>query len=161
MTVGESLAEGRVLEGTYVSGGAYVSKPVPWAQICQDHEGQFARIRKCVEGSFNVELAPGTAYVPPGEPDRAQRTQNFLSPHARVTRINNTPVCAWIYRGGWGDEQLELLAEVRLSELLNVTPGAPVTITVEEFPGGHPDLPQVPAGGLFGQAHRQTSSSDA
>ncbi len=129
------------LKGKHVSGNGWVSKK--WTQICEDHQEQFPAINTCVSGSFNIQILDGS-YVPPGdELYRRVSSGNYISPRAKVIKINDKEVEAWIYCGGHPGGTLELLSADRLCVKLEDSLEA-LDILIQEVPEGTEGMPQVP-----------------
>lgn len=129
------------LTGRYVRGFGFAS--THWEQICADHQMQFPRIGQCYPGTLNITLDDGSAYAPPEE-DKYRPT-NYISPRAKVIEINGIALDAWIYRGGHGNEVLELISAGKLSEQISLRIGDPVVIKIVEFSEeGEGDMPKPP-----------------
>lgn len=140
------------LKGTYQSGDGYVSRRSSWEKICLEHRCEFPEIERCVPGSFNVKIEnPPDGYIPPGEgcylrmaQDAEHQAHPYVSPRARVTRINGIALTAWIYRGGHCPKVLELLSCESIRCRLGVEPGASLVIELEEVEEGLPGMPSAP-----------------
>jgi CTP-dependent riboflavin kinase len=149
----DSMQRRIVLKGTYVSGCGYASPN--WARIRSDHEEEFPKIRLCRPGTFNVWV--DTPYRPPSEDEYRRRARqrgqrdgryadgNHLSPLAKVVEINRKPAEAWIYRGGHGDEFLELVSADQLAHCHALRLGDEVAMVIVEFlEEGGPGMPAAP-----------------
>jgi len=97
-------------------------------------EWVFPRIRRMAVGTFNIRLSSPCRYEPSDIPAlrEANGDQSCISQAARVVEINGRPIEAWIYDGGWPDDTVELLSEVRLAETLAIVPGDRVVLVVHE-----------------------------
>ena len=127
------------LEGVYVQG--WGSATPDWhRRICPMQEQCFPRIRQMVVGTFNVRLTSPGRYEPSDIRTlrEANGDQSCISQVSRVVEINGRLLEAWIYDGGWPDDTVELLSEVRLAETLGIRPGDKVVLIVEDRMGNCP-----------------------
>ena len=142
------------LNGVYTERGYRYANRL-WKQICADHQQEFPVILECEPGTFNVLL--DTNYNPPADAEYRElavtrgRTVgrygdgNHISPRAIVIQINNTPVTAWIYRGGHREKPvLELISKEHLASLLGLSNGDHLELTIGEYDEGEEGLPRRP-----------------
>jgi hypothetical protein len=147
------MGEGKTVEvcGCHTKGKGNVSKEEVWKAICAKYRKEFPQIHKCFRGTFNVKLADGEEYTPPGDAGYKKRgAMDYISPCAKVVAINDKPVEAWIFRGGfWKDNVIELLAEPLPTDL--TVEGRRVVLKIEQFAEGELAMPPVPLAD-FGRA---------
>ena len=121
------------LEGVYVQG--WGSATPDWhRRICPMQEQLFPCIHQMAVGTFNVRLTSPGRYEPSDIRTlrQANGDQSCISQVARVVEINGRLLEAWIYDGGWPDDTVELLSEVRLAETLGARPGDRIVLVVED-----------------------------
>lgn len=114
-----------------------------WNILCMHHEPEYAEIRKCMPGTFNLKLKDPAMYTPPADSelkkwakskaDFRQSDGNYVSPYARVVNIQGHSLEARIYRGGKGDDHLELLSKVRIRDLKGIADSNELIVCIEEF----------------------------
>jgi len=122
-----------VLVGKYVSGWQSASKN--WdLDILANQKDTFPEIDKMFRGTFNVRLIDPPCYLPADIPlIRAKKDGSCISKIAKVIKINESPIEAHIYDGGWPTDTIELLSVVNISETLDLCLDDLVTLTIQEF----------------------------
>ncbi|MGO9014033.1 MAG: hypothetical protein ACLQF0_03545 [Dissulfurispiraceae bacterium] len=149
------MDETRTLKGIYRTGTQHTS--TNWDQLCADHEAEFPLIYKCALGTFNVLMTDLPEYIPPGDAECRKRAikrgesvkryehGNHIAPRAKVIKINEKYVEAWIYRGGNPvPNTLELISFHKLAEYLNVQNDDKLTVVIEEVDEGTIGMPEAP-----------------
>jgi hypothetical protein len=147
-----------IIKGRYGRGKDWAAKN--FDALIADHMEEFPDIACCAPGTLNVLLEDPPDYAPPcdnkwkalarkrGASSGKYTAGHHISPLAKVVEINGVPLVAWIYRGGHEvggeDHALELMARERISERLGLTPGAGVTLRIQEFAKPQPGMPQPP-----------------
>jgi hypothetical protein len=122
-----------VLRGKYVSGWQSASEN--WElDVCANQKDAFPEIDQMFRGTFNVRLIDPPRYVPVDIPQiRAKKDASCISKIAKVIKINESPIEAFIYDGGWPADTIELLSAANISEMLDISPEDSVTLVVQEF----------------------------
>jgi len=122
-----------ILRGKYVSG--WQSASTNWdIDVRINQKNPFPEIDKMFRGTFNVRLIDPPRYVPADIPQiRAKKDVSCISKIAKVININESPIEAFIYNGGWPPDTIELLSAVNISESLNLRVGDYVCITIQEY----------------------------
>ncbi len=120
------------VRGHYVSGWQAASGN--WKEdIIAKQESDFPLIHEMFPGTLNIRLEEPEEYVPSDIPRlREIKNQSCVSKVAKIVSINERPIEAYIYNGGWPSNTLELLSRECLTEYLGIAIGDPVKITIQE-----------------------------
>lgn len=127
-----------IIKGHYVDGWGSASGN--WqTDIVANQTDAIPNIADMYPGTFNVRLIDPPEFVPNDiAAIRARKPGSCVSRTTQVTHINNHPLVAYIYNGGWPANTLELIAESNIAQQLHIVKGDEVILTLEVTEGLEP-----------------------